>query len=138
MSYKSQFPEWLSLALSDGRGGANAQPPSIVRGNLRSFILNLSAHEDYDDWTSGAFAAALRASPDAGGSALATWTITVGTPSGGVTPVTFSLAADAQGSIPVDSDGDGVTELLMQVDFTPTGGAANPIIQTRVLVVGDI
>lgn len=134
----TQFPEWLQLAARDGRGGSSAQPPSIVRGFASAFILNLSEHDDYTDWTGGAFTAEIKASPDAPDPALAAFTVAVGTPAGGVTPVTFSLPVEDQGDLPVDSDGDGTTELLLQVTFTPTGGAADPIIQTNILVAGGI
>lgn len=138
MAYLTQFPEWLNLAAQDGRGGTSAQPPSIVRGSPTAFVLNLNSHPTFDDWTGGAFSADIRAAPDAAGDALATWSISVGTPAGGVTPVTFTLAADAQTGIPADTDGDGVTELFMQIDFTPSGGTATAILQTRVLVTGAV
>ena len=138
MPYPTQFPAWLSLAAQDGRGGLSAAPPTIVRGSPASFRLDLNAHPTFGDWTGGTFSAVIKASPDASGSALATWVISVGTPAGGVTPVTFTLAGDAQGSIPADTDGDGVTEMFMQIDFTPTAGSATAILQTRVLFVGAI
>lgn len=137
MYYKPQFPEWLDLAARDGRGGIAAEPITIVRGAPCSFIYNLNAHDTFGDWTGGAFSSDLRASPDAA-SVLASWTISVGTPASGVTPVTFTLPVASQSGIPTDADGDGVTELMMQVDYTPSGGAANAIIQTRVLVVGSV
>lgn len=132
------FSEWLQLAARDGRGGLAAQPPSIVRGYTRAFKLNLSAHEVYGDWTDGAFVADLRASPDATGAALASFTVTVGTPAGGVTPVTFVLAPAAQTGLPIDSDIDGMVETLFQVDYTPTGGVADPIIQSRIFISGAV
>jgi hypothetical protein len=103
-----------------------------------SFVYNFAEHPDFDDWTDGTFTADLKASPDAAGAALASFTITVGTPASGVTPVTFTLLGSAHTSIPADTDGDGVTEVFMQVDYTPDGGSAVAIIQTRVLFVGAI
>lgn len=138
MTYPTQFSEWLKLASEDGRGGINAQPFSFVRGQSKTIRYNLGAHEVYGNWTGGAFTADLRASPDASGAALATFTVSVGTPAGGITPVTFALDGSAHGSIPADTDGDGVTEVLMQIDFTPTSGTPQAIIQTRALFVGNV
>ena len=138
MTYPTQFPEWLNHAASSGRGGLSAEPPSIVRGFARSFVLNLNSHVDYDDWTDGAFTAELRASPDAGGAALATWTITTGMPASGVTPITFTLLSEDQGSLPADGGNEGLTEALMQVTYTPSGGVADPIIQTRIVIAGAV
>lgn len=138
MTYPTQFPNWLTLAANDGRGGLAAQPSTIVRGTTKSFVYNFAEHPDFDDWTDGTFTADLKASPDAPGSALASFTITTGMPASGVTPVTFTLLGSAHTNIPADTDGDGVTEVFMQVDFTPDGGSAEAIIQTRVLFTGAI
>ena len=133
----SQFSEWLSLASRDGRGGASAQPPSIVRGYAWSADLNLNDHPIYGDWTDGEFTAVLKAAPDAS-TALATWDISVGTPASGVTPVTFTLPVDSQDDLPPDGDGDGVNSAVMQVTFTPTGGVADPIIHTIIQIAGSL
>lgn len=134
---EQQFPEWLSFAANDGRGGISAEPPSIVRGFARSFVLNLSAHPDYGDWSGGAFTSDIKSSPGAV-DVLASWSIVIGTPASGVTPVTFTLAAGDQDDLPVDSELEGVTELMMQVNYTPLGGAPDPIIQTRIILVEPV
>lgn len=138
MTYPTQFPTWLTLASQDGRGGLSAQPFSFVRGQTKAQRFDFNAHDTYGDWTGGTFSAELRASPDATGSALATFSVTTGTPAGGVTPVTFTLDGSAHTSIPADTDGDGVTEVMMQIDFTPTSGTPDAIIQTRALFVGNV
>lgn len=138
MTYPTQFADWLQLAALDGRGGLAAEPPSISRGRTRVFTLNLAEHADYTDWTGGAFAANIKASPDAAGAALASFTCVIGTPASGVTPVTLTLDEGDQSGLPADSDGDGVTECFLEVTFTPTAGDADTIISTRILVSGVI
>lgn len=131
----TQFPEWMALASAEGRYGESGRPPSISRGRDRVFYMNLETHPDYGDWTDGAFTSAIRAAPGSGGSALATWTISVGTPASGVTPVTFTLPGASQGSLPADTDANGVGEAFMEVVFTPTGGTPVVINSTRILIV---
>ena len=138
MTYQTQHPEWLALAARDGRGGLAAEPPSISRGRARAFVYSLNTHPTYDDWTDGTFTAVAKASPDAGGSNLLTFSCLTGTPAGGVTPIEVSVAGSAQGSVPADTDGDGVTELLFELVFTPDGGSADTIISSRILVAGVI
>lgn len=134
----SQFASWLAVAERDGLGGMSAEPPAISRG--RAFILfaNVAAHPDYGDWTAGAFTARLRAAPDAGGAALATFTCTTGTPSGGVTRVTLSLPVSAQGLIPAGDAATGLAELFLELVFTPTAGDAFTVLSTRQLVRGVV
>lgn len=138
MTYPTQFPTWLTLAANDGRGGLSSQPSTIVRGSTKSFVYNFATHPDFDDWTDGSFSADLKASPDAAGAALASFSITTGIPASGVTPVAFTLLGEDHDNIPADTDGDGVTEVFMQVNYTPDGGSAEAIIQTRVLFTGAI
>lgn len=135
---QTQFPLWLAQADRDGRGGLAAEPPAISRGRTCVFNLNLSASTEYGDWTGGAFAAVLRAAPDAGGTALAEYTPSIGTPAGGVTPVSFTLDAGDQGSLPAGGVDTGLAELFMEITFTPTGGAEFPVVSTRQLVAGAI
>lgn len=138
MTIPTQFANWLAVADRDGRGGLSAEFPSISRGRTRVVILSLGADTTYGDWTSGTFAARLRASPDAGGAALATYTCVTGTPSGGVTPITLTLEDTAQGSLPANNPEEGVIELYLEVVYTPTGGDPITIISTRQLVSGVI
>lgn len=138
MSIPSQFANWLAVAERDGQGGLSSEPPAINRGRERVAVLALAAHEEFGDWTGGTFAARLRAAPDAGGAALATYTCTTGTPAGGVTPVTLLLAAGAQGSLPAGNPETGLAEVFLEVTFTPDGGAAQTLVSTRQLVRGVI
>ena len=138
MSYPTQFPEWITLAARDGRGGLSAEPPAISRGRASAVVLSLNTHPDYGNWTGGTFAAVARSSTDAVGPALLTFACETGTPAGGVTPVTMSIGAGDQGAVPADADGDGVTELLFEVTYTPPAGSADTILSSRILVVGVV
>lgn len=138
MSIASQFANWLAVAERDGKGGASAEPPAIDRGRGFVMFANLAAHPDFGDWTVGTFAARLRAAPDAGGSPLATYTCTTGTPAGGVTRVTLSLPVAAQTGLPAGDPATGLAELFLDLVFTPTGLDPVTIISTRQLVRGVI
>lgn len=135
---QSQFPEWLSIAARDGRGGLAAEPPAIQRGRTRVMVLNLPVHADFGDWTSGTFAADLRLSPDAQGSPAASYTCVTGTPAGGLTPVTLTLEGGDQAGLPADGNADGVAELFLEVTYTDFGGDEEAILSTRQLVTGAI
>lgn len=134
---QTQFPAWLAQAARDGRGGLESEPQAINRGRTCVFVLNLSTSADYGDWTTGTFAADLKAAPDAGGAALASYTPVTGTPAGGVTPITFTLDGADQGGLPADAD-DGLVELFLEITFTPTGGDEFTVVTTRQMVSGVI
>lgn len=137
MSYPSQFSEWLSLSSRDGRGGMSAEPPAIQRGRKLTMRLSLPVDPVFGDWTAGTFAARLRAAPDASGAALAAYTPTVGTPAGGLTNVDFELAGSASSTLPADSDGDGITEVFLEITYTVASNET-ALVSTRQLVSGVI
>lgn len=133
----TQLPDWLAQSSRDGRGGLSAEPQAINRGRTCVFVLNLSTSDDYGDWTGGAFAADLRLLPDAAGAALASYTASIGTPAGGITPVTFTLDNTAQSGLPAD-EGTGLVELFLEVTYTPSGGDEYTLISTRQMVSGVV
>jgi hypothetical protein len=137
-SIPSQFASWLAVAERDGRGGPSAQPPSIVRGYSRAFLMSLETHPTFDDWTDGEFVAEIKASPDAPDPVLASFTVDVGTPAGGFTPVTFTLLPENQTGLPEDTANTGVIELLFQINFVPTSGEPFPLVQTNIFVTGSL
>lgn len=134
---QSQFPDWLSLATRDGRGGASGEPPAISRGRAYATKFNFAAHPDFGDWTAGSFSMVARAAPDAGGSPLATFTCTRGTPSGAVTPVTVTLAPAAQSGLPADGNGDGWAEVFFELVYT-LAGVPTVLVSSRLLVTGAV
>lgn len=134
----TQFPDLMAVAARDGEGGLAVEPPAITRGEDFAMTLALPASTAFGDWTSGAFAAVLRASPGAAGDPLATYSITVGTPASGVTPVTFTLLAANQSGLPAVSAATGLAEVFLGIRYTPSGGSAETIITTRQMIKGAI
>lgn len=114
----SQWNDWLRELAAAGQGGKSMVPPPITRGMAYSWPLSIEADVSADAW-----AADIRLSPDADATPLATFAVTVGAYSGGVTLVTLSLTAlqTAFASTP-DSDFDGLTEVVFNLFHTPSGG----------------
>lgn len=108
------FPQWTAQLARDGVGPVDM--PAITRGLAQSVTLNLTG-----DYSGDSFTMKLKASPDAA-SALATFTCTPGSFSGGVTPVTLSLAAAAQSGLPADTDADGIETLVYDIVCDPASG----------------
>jgi hypothetical protein len=134
MTIPSQFASWLAVAERDGQGGTSAEPPAINRGRTRIMKLALPASDTYSDWTGGTFAARLRAAPGAAGDPLASYSCSIGTPAGGVTPITLTLDDAAQGSLPAADPATGLAEVFLEVVFTPTAGDPDTIMSVRQLV----
>lgn len=135
MSSNPQFAAYLAVAARDGRGGADASPPSINRGFARAFKVNLGAEPEVGDWTQGTFSAQLTASPEDGAAVLATYTASAVSVSGDLSTVTFSLAGGAHGSLPA-ADDDLLAEVWLKVIYTSPAGAQTVIIDTFQEVVG--
>lgn len=113
---QTQWSEWLAAEKAAGRGGV-IWPEAIVRGLPFAFTLAIPANVSGDS-----FKLALRAAPDAGGSPLATFSVSVGSFASGVTPVTFVLSESAVDGLPVDSLGKGLTELVGDIIHIPASG----------------
>lgn len=135
MSIRSQFPEYLALASRDGRGGDDARPPSINRGFVRSFKVNLATDPDVGDWTQGVFSGQLAASPLKDAPVLAQYSAAPVTIAGGVSTVVFTLSGDGQGNLPAGND-DALTEVFFKAFFTPTTGEPTVILDTHQFVAG--
>lgn len=119
------FDDWLQALAAAGKGGSalTAQDiPSATRGLPWSMPIVLQGN-----WTGATITAAIRAAPDAG-SALATLTVTSASynSSTGYTTWTASLAsgsgANSTGSLPADTDGNGVEMFPISFLMTPSGG----------------
>lgn len=113
---QTQWKEWLAAERAAGRGGV-VWPDPIVRGLPFRFVLNIPA-----DVSGDTFKAALRAAPDAAGSVLAAFTVTVGSFADGLTPVTFDLSESAVDALPADGSGEGLTELVGDFLHIPASG----------------
>lgn len=92
------------------------------------------------DWDASAstFKASLRASPDASGSTLADFTITVGSYSGGVTSLTLAMTSSTTATLPADDEGDGVVPLVFDLLETPSGGTQSRLIGGTAYVLGKV
>lgn len=108
------FPQWSAQLARDGVGPQNM--PAITRGLAQSVTLGLAG-----DFSGDAFSMVVKAAPDSA-TALATFTCTPGSFADGVTPVTLSLAAAAQSSLPADGDGDGIETLVYDIVCDPASG----------------
>lgn len=117
---QSQWSAWLAAEKAAGRGGI-VWPEAIVRGLVFEMVFLVPL-----DVSGGTFKAQLRASPDAPGTALATFTMSAGAFAAGVCPVTAKLTAIATAALPGDGDGDGLTEALADLLYTPSG-APDPL-----------
>ena len=133
----TQFNDWLVQLTQDGRGGPAAELPAISRGRGYAVEFELATHTEFTDWTAGTFSANLRASPDAA-STIGVFTVTTGTPAGGVTPVQLTLSAAAQGDLPVDTDGNGIEYALYELVYTPPSSDAVAIAGGRIPITGAI
>lgn len=105
-----QWNDWLGTLRAAGKGGQRLPQLTIDRGLDYSKVLAFGA-----DLSADTITATMRASPDAGGAALAEFTVAVGSYSGGVTEVTISLTDTQTAALPADSDADGVEEFVFDL-----------------------
>lgn len=116
MTYTTQYPDWLAQLSSIG---LRIDLPPLRIGVAYNITLDIAAHETLGDWTGGAVSMMAKMSPGAA-TAIVTFTVTVGTPSGGVTPFTVDASVADQVDIP-DPDETGVSVLYYDILYTPTG-----------------
>ena len=94
--------------------------PQIDRGLAYELVVKIPL-----DASSDSFSSSLRAAPDAGDPTLEDFTVSVGSWDGTYTPVTFSLTKSEVVGLDTsapDADADGLTELVMDILRTPSGG----------------
>jgi len=129
----TQYDGWLRQLALDGRGGSDLQIPAISRGRAQTLDFSLSAHTILGDWTAGSFSMNVRLSPDASGAPAASYTCTTGTPAGGVTTVSCTVACADQSGLPSDGNADGLAVVYYELEYTVAGvdylvsGGAIPI-----------
>lgn len=127
----SQWTGWLNELRAAGKGPVTLR--AIDRGLPYTYILGFGA-----DYSGDAFAASLRASPDAGGAPIETFTMTVDVFADGITPVSFSLTPSETAALPADGDFDGLSELVFDLLHTPAGGTQYRILGGNVQVSGEV
>lgn len=138
---KTAFDEWLQQLAAAQKGGAalgGDEIPTVTRGELLSYPIMLPG-----DWTGGTIEAAIRATPDAA-STLATLTISAASYdlTSGYTTWTATLAAgtgsNSTGSLPADTDGDGVEVFPISFFFTPSGGTRQLLFGAPFVLLGKV
>ncbi len=127
----SNFDAWTRELRAAGKGPVKLR--AIDRGLPYSYEMAFGADLSADD-----FAASLRLEPDSGGSVLASFSVTVGAYSGGVTPVTLMLTQTQTAALPTDADFDGLQELVFDLLHTPDGGAQGRLLGGTVQVSGKV
>lgn len=128
---ETQHKDWLRALASAGKGGVTL--PQIDRGLPYDLVVKIPL-----DVSGDTFAASLRVAPDAAGSTLADFTVSVGAWDGTYSPVTFSLTATQVNALPSDDDADGLTELVMDILRTPSGGSEYRYLAGNIYVSGKV
>ena len=133
----SQWDDWLRKLAKDGKGGlglsGKPEVRAIDRGLPYEYTLAIGA-----DVSGDAFEASLRASPDASGSTLADFTVTVGAYAAGVTPVTLGLTSGQTSALTADADLDGLEEFVFDILWTPSGGTQQRLLGGVIKISGKV
>ena len=129
---QSTRPDWLLQMKQDGHAGRELR--SIPRGLDWELTLNFG-----DDWSADEFFISLREEPGAPDPVTATVTVSVGSYTSGVTPVTLSLTAAQTAALPADDNSDGLKELFYDI-LRQTGGTGSKrrIMAGNVFVSGKV
>jgi len=137
----TSFDEWLQQLAAAGKGGSALSLidlPPATRGLAWSLPILLQG-----DWTSGAIAAVIRATPDAA-SALATLTVSSASYDAvtGFTTWTASLASgtgsNSTGVLPADTDGNGIEAFPISFLITPSGGSQSLLFGGAFTLLGKV
>lgn len=121
----TEFDTWLAELASAGKGGSDltdSDIPPATRGLAWSMPIVFAGN-----WTSATITGTISASPDAA-SPLATLSFDTASYDSGLQETTWnaSLASgtgsNSTGSLPADTDGDGVERFPLAVYLTPSGG----------------
>lgn len=129
---ETQHGVWLRAMASAGKGGVTL--PQIDRGLAYELTLKVPL-----DVSGDTFSSSLRLAPDADGSTLADFAVSVGSWDGTYTPVTLTLTSEQVNALPGDSDADGLVELVIDVLRDPTGsGIEYRYLGGNIFVVGSV
>lgn len=131
----TQWASWLAAEKAAGRGGI-VWPFSIVPGVAFNIEWPIPADVSGDSFSGG-----VALSPDPAGGTLEDFSVTVGSFSGGVTLVTFTLSASQTGDagdLPGVSTDSGTAEVLADFYHTPAAGAKQRIAVLSIPISGPI
>lgn len=129
----TQFDEWLQQL---NASGLRSDLPTIRLGTNYEVQFDLATHPVLGDFTQGVFAMQAKASPGAA-TALATFSAVSGVASGGVTPVTITLAPSAQTELAIPPE-TGVDTVYFDILFTPAGGTAELVTGGIIPVIAGV
>lgn len=138
---RTTFDTWLQALAAAEKGGASLSDdeiPTATRGEAFTYPIVMEGN-----WTGGTIAAAIRATPDAA-SALATLTVSAASYDSvaGMTSWTASLAAgtgaNSTGSLPADTDGDGIEAFPISFFLTPSGGTRGLLFGAPFILLGKV
>lgn len=106
----TQWDTWLAALKGALKGGIVFRQLQIDRGLAYSKVLSFGA-----DLSADTITASLRTGPDAAGSTLVDFTISVGAYTAGATEVTLSLTSGQTAALPADSDLDGEEQFAFDI-----------------------
>lgn len=131
------WDDWLRKLSADGKGGLGLQGKpqmrAIDRGLPYVYMMAVGMNVSADS-----FAASIRAAPDAAGSTLADFDVTVGAYANGVTTITLKLTKTQTAALPADGDADGLEELVFDILRTPSGGTQQRFMAGVIQVSGKV
>lgn len=120
---QTNFDTWLQTLAAGGKGAPDLQLKTATRGLAWEDIIELSG-----DWSDAVIEGSLSASPDAT-PALATVIVGGGIYDSVADVTTFEVSlvsgtgGNSTGSLPSDTDGDGVEYFPIAFYMTPSGGS---------------
>jgi len=135
---QTNFDTWLQALAAGGKGGSAVVLKTATRGLVWSDVIVIDGN-----WLTATLEGSISAAPDAA-SVLAN--VIVNSPSydgsDDVTLWTVSLAAgtgsNSTGSLPTDTDGDGVEYLPIAFYLTPSGGSKELLFGTAFPLIGKV
>jgi hypothetical protein len=138
---KTDFDEWLAILAAGKKGGPDLCPgiiPAAVRGDPWTCPLELPG-----DFSGATITGAVRSTPDAA-SVLANMTVSSGTYSSAANTTLFTATlasgtgSNSTGSLPADTDGNGIVALPAAFTITPSGGSAELLMGFAFIVQGKV
>lgn len=129
----SNYESWLSDLRAAGKGGLRLPQLAIDRGLPYRKLIAISA-----DVASHTFKASLRLDPDATGSTLVDFTVTVYPFSGGFTNLLLSLTDGQTAALPGDAAAEGSVDLAFDILITPPADAQQRLLGGVIPVLGKV
>lgn len=129
----SQFSKWLAALAASGKGGTPEATLYCDRGVPFSKLISVQS-----DLTGSTIRGEVRASPDATGTALASFTVSALSVVSGVTGFTISLDEATVNALPAPGDGEGVALLVYDLLITPAASSEERLFGGIFQVTGQV